>query len=164
MKTKNTLSPKCIKVLKRIKQIILEEPERMVMTNWCSIDHAPDPDECFRFNVPECNTVCCIAGWAVAIKEMQRLRLGAIGQPVIKNILSLDFDMVTHDYEKDACEFLGLEYVENSWVSTASRLFFASSWPWLFRMALREVVPQTPEYAAVVARRIDHFIATDGQE
>ena len=39
-------------------------------------------------------------------------------------------------------------------------LFFDSQWPDEFRYRLKTLKPQTPEYARVVADRIDHMIET----
>lgn len=43
-------------------------------------------------------------------------------------------------------------------------LFYISDWPGDLIFEIRGLNPRTPEYAAVVAKRIDRFIETEGKE
>ena len=175
-------------LLLEIRRLILEEPLRLNMRDWSSgITNAPVR--------PACDTVACIAGWAVAIDR---------GGPD----LSTATDVLTGyfgDFEYDARCLLELTREQ------ALRLFFVGFWPAQFRAATHtykhnvhisdtpsqdeidagyaevftsapdpatylcphkvagwpvavNLQPQTVEYAQLVARRIDHFIATDGAE
>lgn len=87
-----------------------------------------------------CGTIGCIAGWAYML---------AGGDPEPKDIETIVEYAVTKldtKRKKNEC------------------LFYASDWPSDLRRALDQQCPGTPEYAAIVAARIDRFIETDGAE
>lgn len=60
--------------LLKIKQHILEEPSRLYMADWIE-HHAPGTIVIDQYNkqniqqtVPQCGTVCCIAGWSSVLR------------------------------------------------------------------------------------------------
>lgn len=125
-----------VELLQKIKQAILEEPRRIDMTSWALHPLSVE-------NPPACNTVACIAGWAVALTNNLRGKA-----------LSGFEDGIEYTAEK----YLDLPY------PFSRRLFYMSRWPRTFQERLIYLSPRTPEYARVVADRIDHFIATEGRE
>ena len=145
-----------VELLLRIKQLILEEPKRVRMASWSS-------------NVvpvrPQCDTVACIFGWAVALDRVEHGQGSLSGGCNILKGINIDF-----------LECGGRLLKLNP--GQASRLAFVNQWPDQFK-AVQEIdgiwwgaawpligkpAPQTQEYAEIVARRIDHFIATEGRE
>lgn len=91
-------------------------------------------DWCFSSNKTPCGTVACIAGWACVLSE------------------------VKDHFRDEAPIFLKLNRINSG------NLFYISQWPEELYEKLIKQVPGTPEYAAIVAARIDRFIETDGAE
>lgn len=83
----------------------------------------------------DCGTVHCIAGYAQVLTK----RFGEDPEFVGKTALGLTND-------------------------EAVRLFLLREWPGHFQCDYEKYFASTPESAKVVADRIDHFIATNGQE
>jgi hypothetical protein len=56
-----------VKLLRKIKKHVEEEPRRLIMARWQQKGRAGElvEDEAATFNLPECGTAACIAGWAV---------------------------------------------------------------------------------------------------
>ncbi len=131
-------------LLTEVRDTILEEPRRINMSDWGkSVDTDYDKN-------PPCGTVACISGWAIAIHWNKR------GQ---------DFDDFMYStLENGEIPLTEIDKVLDLTGPMERRLFYASNWPDDFRRSLAKLAAGTPEYAAVVAARIDHFIATDGAE
>ncbi len=87
-------------------------------------------------NIPNCGTAACICGWACAIN------LGT-------NPAEADQMILWPDNAKNN----GLELDERQ----SARLFFFPRWPEQFKL-------QSQDDAQQAAARIDHFIATNGEE
>lgn len=130
-----------VPLLLAVKEAILAEPLRINMDGWVFDSN----DQIREGQVPPCGTVACIAGWAFSI------------------INRLDKDALYEQFNSDtAAEMLD---VSNEYPAReAQRLFHVSGWPERFVRAIVGHKPGTPEYAQVVADRIDHFIATEGRE
>lgn len=160
-----------VELLRKVQKAILEEPLRINMDNWA---FTPGEQELMD-QTPRCGTVGCIAGWTIAIQF---------------NLFDSDGDDTLADYggcyEMAAMSELGLSNVQSN------RLFYPHLWPEKFRLALdirrgegdhdpkyphssRLISPGgslweigkragTPEYAQIVADRIEHFIQTEGEE
>lgn len=127
------------KLLLEIKQDILEHPKRFRMDKFVvAID-----------SIAPCGTAACIAGFAV-IRNQERWWRGwaKTGRKLInkgENVQIL------------AGQLLGLDEEQEE------RLFFTEYWPDKFREAYG--MAETREHSAeIAAQRIDHFIATKGQE
>lgn len=125
-----------VELLEKVKEAILEEPLRIDMNTWANEDKS----------VP-CGTVGCIYGWGQAITT--KLRGKELWEQIKRKFATIT---ATLDNPFD--------------ISTvqASRLYYEYNWPSEYRDKLLDFEPQTPEYAQVVADRIDHFIATEGRE
>ncbi len=173
-----------IALLQQIKQAILEEPLRLRMEDWVSGPSLTNKR-------PACDTVGCIFGWAVAL---DRLNHGLVSLKNGENLLAGFWGSFFEDgrdlldlTEKQATrlafvgfwpsEFKAAEYAEmtesdgpnpvvvrrwsardNPQPGVVSK-FSMAAWP-----VAHGLRPQTRKYAELVARRIDHFIATDGRE
>lgn len=132
-----------VELLLKVKEAILEEPKRIDMDTWANEDET----------VP-CGTVGCIYGWGQALAT--GLRGIAVWDfikkdPSYKNIFGVDIP--TSPQAPFDLTF-----------AQAQRLYYVNHWPARFRAALNRHLEQTPEYAQVVADRIDHFIKTGGEE
>jgi hypothetical protein len=133
-----------VELLQKIKAHILEEPKRAYMPTW----RLTGQDIVKRgLTPPECNTVCCISGWAAELSGHER----CIGRA---DLLGLEGDTgyptSRQDSGKDSA-------------SQAQRLFYTSCWPSKWQRALHRTLPQSQKYAQVVADYIDYFIKTEGK-
>lgn len=147
-----------VEKLLEVKAIILAEPLRVRMDDWAS-DEFESPLR------PACDTVACLAGWTVA---MGRIQTGACQFEDGVDILA----GYCGDFAIDAQLILGLN------AEQARRLFYVGLWPDEFKAPEHDyrsdmfadwpvagnLQPQTAAYAELVARCIDHFIATEGRE
>jgi hypothetical protein len=145
-----------VELLQQIKAAILAEPLKFDMSAWFHADQ----------NSP-CGTAACIAGWAVTIQmKAEKLREARF---------AYDAGDGNEGVERDGKKALGLTDQQ------AYRLFFYDTWPVPFRHEYSEASgfwyddPVSGEFvkgayvdrrvaAEVAARRIDHFIATEGRE
>lgn len=120
-----------VKLLRRIQRHVIEVPKRLDME--CFLDRTTDSYVVHK-KMPECGTVGCIAGWAVALSTKELV-------PYV-NIAST------------AAKFLSIREEE------AEKLFYPHQWPEEFEDRLREAKPQTLKHAQLTVERIDHFIKT----
>lgn len=132
-------------LLLEIKDHILVEPTRLMMDDF--ISRGEPGEEFYADNgtqiYPACGTVGCIAGWAC--------------------ILSLNENELKHiDPEYKGAELLGLD-CDSGFSTNSARLFFTSCWPKSL-MEDYEQAGSVSERANIAAKRIDHFIATEGRE
>lgn len=149
------LKPKTIKMLRRIARLIQLRHKQIQMKTWLALKPGAGP----------CGTTACIAGWAVTLDQ--------IGKPMPK--LAFNKFKRLADWrqtiggtqnrimEKHGAKALGLTKEQ------ADLLFYVIAWPYRFTYALYVVhienhPGRTRRYAAVVAARIRHFIATNGAE
>jgi hypothetical protein len=124
-----------VKLLRRVKKHILEEPRRLCMA-WYVIKKSEDKKLIAGRPFAKCNTAACIAGWTLELNKIE-----------------------VNPYESEhirACKLLDISYDEGL------RLFEPSSWPLKFRDGRRD--DGTEETAQVAAARIEHFIKTKGRE
>lgn len=120
------------------RDIVLAEPARVNMkVGLSTYPFIQEENITSHTHEPPCGTVGCIAGWIWA-----QLRPYERPNPVVF------WDQIS-PVVQDA---LGLEVV--SW----DGLVFDSDWPPAIRLELVCEIPGTPEYAAVVARRIDQVL------
>jgi hypothetical protein len=129
-----------VELLEKVKAHILEEPRRFNMSlfvfNQGEIEDLPKNER------PPCGTMACIAGWAVMLAD---------GPPAIIND---DYYLTVEDR---AVEVLGLNEEQ------VGALFYDPAWPEKYADAYENA--RTPrQRARVAARRIDHFIKTNGAE
>lgn len=134
-----------VELLLKIKAAVLEEPLRLNMNRWVINPAA----QAYYQNggVPPCNTVACLAGWAVALTKNLRG----------KALFDFHNELGTN-IESEASELLNLSD------SSRQALFYVQNWPYEFADRLTHARGGTPEYARITADRIDHFIATEGRE
>lgn len=131
-----TTKPKLnVRLLRRVKRHILEEPKRFIMD---AVIYRGKPGEYFHSDgdtqvVPDCGTACCIAGWAI---KLAGKRINSRGGNLDK-----------------AADLLGLDQKGNS------RLFLADDWPARFRQRYSNAIT-AQERAKIAAARIDHLITT----
>ncbi len=135
--------------LRKVEELICEEPKRMHMGSWVVDDLE---DILNQELIPPCHTVACIAGWSLV---QERIDNGY-------QFLATDrhrLDGISHgSIQIHALKYLQLTEEEGD------SLFFGANWPGQFKVNLYYAKPQTPEYAAIVIERIEHFIATGGKE
>jgi hypothetical protein len=143
MAKKNAISAKAARLLRKVAQHILEEPNRYDQETFLKISHAGEeylgPSELID-KFPACGTVGCIAGWVAALTAKNPKRL--------------------KDVQRFADKTLGI-------TSDQSQRLFASvvddddimGWPSKFSDAYRTAATQK-QRAKVASRRIEHFIKT----
>lgn len=124
--------------------MILDEPRRFSMGTFVTNDDT-------HIQHPPCGTVACIAGWAVIEHDRARGKSGSIRvtQKYADGVLS---------FGAKAAEVLGLDEQQ------AGRLFYTGNWPERFYDEYYEFAPGSLGRAKVAAERLDHFIATGGEE
>lgn len=126
-----------VRLLRKVKKHILEEPKRLLMTYW-RVNKKTDGRESLPGNhagFASCGTAACIAGWAWTL-EHPRKRFPEMSTKV--------------------AELLGINPAERF------RLFSVAQWPTQFQHQFRD--DGSPESAKVAAARIEHFIKTKGKE
>jgi len=124
-----------VELLNQVKQAILANPQNTDMwVNWI---------EGTTYDKP-CATVGCIAGWTIAHGNLQEMSE------------KIEFDI--NRCEENATRMLRLSGDQ------ARRLFFVHHWPEKFQNKYNSVVGCDRDRANVIATRIEHFIATEGEE
>ena len=141
-----------VKLLREIKNAILEEPRRLSMDTWMgkAYNFLPNKDKA------PCGTVACIAGHAVLINKLNEAGKTFNARRFVLALVN----------QYDSFE-LGCDYVEDKAVELlcltkdqADRLFHVESWPNEFKEAYREDTRSDKKLAELTAQRIEHFIAT----
>lgn len=135
-----------IELLQRVKQYILEEPNRLVMSQEVKLkeDGFTDPLDGYEsiervILNPPCGTTACIAGWCTILGQ----------------------NITPEDARRRNCKSAAQELLELDRF-TINRLYYTTQWPEQFYDAFKTT--NIRKRAEVCAARIDHFIATDGQE
>lgn len=136
-----------IRKLRKLKEWILAEPRRFDMTFWAGQINT------ILAQQPPCGTVGCLAGMACHME----------GKKLVAGTGMTEDDLVI---SREAGWILGLSNVQ------ASRLFYldtlhgnagGGTWPKRFENAYLKA-GTLEEKAKIAAKRIDHFIKTDGRE
>ena len=147
-----------VDLLREVKRAILEEPKRLCMSIWLThaslLRNYPSASghvAVAKHTPPACGTVGCIAGWTTVIAQ-QKEHPDQLARNLVHSTLR---KATVEDY---AITALDLSH------QSAVKLFFTTDWPLEFQEALAETRPGTRAYARVVARRIEHFIKTDGND
>ena len=127
------------KLLEKVKQRILEHPNRFVMRDWIVTPETNDSDTFTSDNgqkIPfdKCGTAACIAGWACLIQTKGEARMNTVS---------------TAD---EAMDYLDLSEED------AEQLFYVGNWPSDLARAYGKASTQA-ERAQIAAQRIDRFIA-----
>jgi hypothetical protein len=125
-----------IKLLNQIKEAITNEPRQFVMENFFYVDE----------HIPNCGTACCIAGWAIAIHNNCN--------PVTAHSIAAK---KLNYYDAQAEEILNIP------IDLGRSLFYIERWPMQFNYRWR-FATDAVERAKIACDRIDHFIATNGEE
>jgi hypothetical protein len=150
-------------LLEKTKQRILRTPKRLNMKYWGTTTKFARRDGGKLFDQleePACHTQACVAGeilLAAKLVKIDRKNGGIIGLDGTEGCCL--------DMRQMATDAIGVNYIK------ARKLFqfkswgagFSDGWPTLFETMYHEA--KTPqERAEVTAKRIDHFIATNGAE
>lgn len=127
-----------VKLLRRIKKHILEEPKRFDMQ---FIRHPLIGIQ--KAKIPACGTVCCIAGWAIKLTYPASTPNGMFWENAIK-------------------EPVGLRLAENLICGRdVDRLFFTNQWPEALEIPYSRA--KTPlQKAKAGAAAIDSYIKANG--
>lgn len=154
-----------ISLLFRLQEHIKSEPKTFNMGSWgtiCDPKHydlfepaEDDADMAVVLQRPACGAVGCIAGSLCIMTGLVKpsAHFG------YEDVYVMGWD--THD---KAVQELQIDFVQGR------RLFLLKSWgnkegwPEQFETELAKYEPGTPEYVDVTIRRINHFIATGGDE
>jgi hypothetical protein len=136
-----------VKLLKRVKKYILEEPRRLEMNiTGCAVDPREDNSN------PPCGTVGCIAGWACVL-----------GKGLEKASPAIRAQRMTWISGQELLHLSNEEAARLFTEPEASFYFDMMGWPQRFtKRYLDAVRPATR--AKVTVERIDHFIKTHGEE
>lgn len=142
MKTKFAISPKAVRILRKVQKHFLEEPRRLDMGIWGR--HLSPREKKNRAEIwpefaesePPCGTVACIAGTVKLLVSPPKRW---------KNFFE--------DADRFAADALELT------LNQQNALFDSYAWPPNFRARYQNSrIPETR--AQVTCERIDHFIAT----
>jgi hypothetical protein len=134
-----------VKLLRKVKKHILEEPKRFRMMGWVLrrneaatlVEDAGTGSSRVLWEFPQCDTAACIGGWGVLLTAKRKVR--------------------TNDLFARAKRVFGLNQ------NQASILFGVYDWPGKFQNRfLNSKKPETR--AKIAAARIEHFIKTNGAE
>ena len=165
-----------VELLEKVKAHILEEPKRIRMEAWVFSEHFTEDDKAFArsflmeeiyskehnvdrllaalqpfsnlLDFPACGTVACIAGWGKILEQTDP-------ESALRNPVFLS-DLACLSEFENAARF-GLE------MRQALRLFYVRHWPVAY--SLKYARAKTSDARAhITANRIDHFIATNGEE
>lgn len=137
-----------VKLLKKIKQTILRRPKQFYMNMWFETDER---------EYSHCGTAACIAGWAYTIGGDHKK--SKTFSPKVAMLTLTDrshignFGFGASKLREEATRLLEINDEQ------ALRLFFTHMWPDQFRCA-----DHLMTNAENAAKRIDHFIATEGRE
>lgn len=142
MAKKWKMKPEAVRLLRRVKKHILEEPRRLDMSDWVETS-----------KVSPCGTTACIAGWTLLLKLPPKERRAVLVEPdaYVKR------DMLTAGERA-----MFLEHAENALEldrCQSMRLFYDDNWPKGFDRAFDKACSRKAR-AQVTADRIEHFIKT----
>jgi hypothetical protein len=129
--------PLNVKLLRKVKEHILAEPNRLQMEEW--IERSEPGKFIYDYDaevtVPACGTTACIAGWTCLLEK------------------GMEFDAPDCDrIPEEASKLLGVTEEETS------GLFYVNEWPRGIGKRFEES-QDIHERASLAARRIDQFIA-----
>lgn len=158
------------KLLREIADLIVAHPKKFEMRNaftglgaWGRFEHG---DPRWSEDWHECGTAACIAGWAVALKEIEE-RLNKSAADIIsatddqvQESLVISADMPWGAVHHDAVELLQLDS------HAAERLFYVIEWPSQFQeaMELARRHRDLQKQAEIARDRILYFISTGGTD
>lgn len=168
MAKKYAVSPKVVKLVRKVQKHILEEPKRFDMGEWGrSVNHIWKPEPLFEGSskeakrihkqdmkdyktevsqFPACGTTACIAGWAVILENPKKDKEGHYVIPSV-DIPSRAAKLFEFG---DACY--------------AGQLFFSDSWPQPFftQWADEDAKdnPSKKKLAKIAVARLEHYITT----
>lgn len=132
-----------VRLLRKVKRAILAEPTKFRMDKWT------------------CGSAHCIAGTICALDQSLTFvvpkRKGAVWLVVDGN----DEDSSVVPIERAAADNLEIEYSEHTSHTEADRLFHLPYWPKQFRDDYR-AAQTLKARAGIAAKRIEHFIKTNG--
>lgn len=135
-----------VRLLRAIQRQIAKEPEQFCMSSWFLKNDA----------IPNCGTSACIAGWAVTVSQKTNpLRAAKSMCPRFEErdvLVGLANDRVA----PKARRLLGLSLMQGE------LLFYKENWPEQFCYDSWGITAK--ERALLAIARIDHFIATNGEE
>jgi hypothetical protein len=125
-----------VRLLRRIQRQILKEPKQFWMDAYFC--------DCISWQIPNCGTTACIAGWATA--------LGKNKNPRQAWLTGVD----ARQYGEHKLKITNVQ---------ASKLFFTDAWPRKYRTAYLKALmaKRLADSARIAAKRIDHFINTKGE-
>lgn len=136
-------------LLLKVKEQILREPRQFDMFTWFS----------YSETIPNCHTTACIAGWAITLGKTKPNPLEAAKE--IRYNFAVT-NMHAWGESRDKVYEVALPLLDIT-EEQAMRLFGEEDWPTNFYEDYSKAT--TPRARAeVAARRIDHFIATNGEE
>jgi hypothetical protein len=155
------LSKKAIRILTKVKEHILEEPKRLDMDQFAAV-YSPDTKDP---NLPACKTQGCIAGWTILLEKPK------VWKELSATAATLQFEQDLDSTSDDtAADILGIdsEQADNlfffkEWIMSEDEEGNALGWPETYARAY-DKAKTLKARASVTAKRIDHFIATNGAE
>lgn len=124
-----------IDILRKVQEKILAEPTALDMDDFV-----------YPFTRTPCGTVACIAGWVCALSDAHPIHQDEFYDNVAERLIASPMPRQGSDF------------------TNCDRLFYVGGWPDDFIRSLAVCRQGTSEYAAVVAKRIDRFIETEGKE
>jgi hypothetical protein len=133
-------------LLLKVKEEILTEPRKIYMDTWLwDAREVAVPEE----RIPPCETVGCIAGWAVAVSDPR-----PPSEVADENRRNFHLNVAGR-----AQSLLGLKSRKLFYHDEEAGGWGSDHWPEEFTARLEKEEPGTPGYARVVADVIDDLIA-----
>lgn len=139
--TKPAKSKLNVRLLRRIKKHILDEPRRFIMYGLVKRGRPGQlyySDNGRTATYPACGTAACIAGWASILSGVKRPNNTCVAARRIG--LNQEWDNALNSTQAD-------------------NVFYSDLWPEPFRSLYRKA-QTTPKRAKIAADRIEHLIAT----
>lgn len=142
------LNRETVRLLRKIQKFLIAEPRRFDMHE--GIARAEDSPTLLE--TPPCGTACCIAGAGYAIERGIKL-----------NHSQVYFNHITYMFADPGGKFKLDSQACDRLFYIKQQIGYGQGWPIIYSNAYKEA--KTPlERACVGVARIEHFIATDGQE
>lgn len=141
------VSKSVVTLVRRVERVILREPRKFDM-DFLLMKYNSKEAAKRRLgrSAPPCNTVGCIAGWAVLLSDRKNIEWGRFDSDTKEPYM---------DVWQRGAELLGLERGE------AGKLFNASQWPGEFYKRYENARGKLGR-AKVTVERLEHYIHTGG--
>lgn len=158
------LSRKAINLLRKVEQVVADDPRKLDMSDWGTVYDKTSPDykksnDTATFN--SCGTVARIAGWACILSDPKlektlRQRAKTFSDHTSHHVGRADLSMDINP-SKRAARLLGISS------DAQHRLFHVYYWPTRFRDMYYNAITPAQRKTALI-KRVEFFIETDSTD